>query len=201
MFCYYRTVSKSVSHKYTIYIDESGISSRTGHSVYVCVYIVYTHHDNLAEQIIDIEHRLKIPYIHWSNMPWKLRIKLAEKLKALDFKVKAVIYENPVMPDKALQTALNMFLIWEENIIKIIIDGKKGKKYEKELKGLLRFRGVKVYGVKTVNDKSEPIIRLADFIAGSLRSYFDAGDNKNILLIYNILIQKIIQLYKTKPPN
>jgi hypothetical protein len=45
--------------KYIIYIDESGISSKTGYSVYVCLYVEFGDHLYLSQRIVDIEKRIE----------------------------------------------------------------------------------------------------------------------------------------------
>ena len=124
-----------------IYIDESGISSQIGHSVYVCLYVEFNHYLDITNRIIQIEKQLKISYTHWTEMPWKLRLKFAEKIKDLDFEVKVAIYKNPILPDVVFESALKRLLLKDEKIIKINIDGKKDKSYKKYLKKILRSYG------------------------------------------------------------
>ena len=112
-----------------IYIDESGISSKIGHSVYVCLYIKVNNYLYINDKIIEIEKNLKISYTHWTEMPWKLRVKFAEKIKDLDFEVKAVVYKNPITPDLTLKDLLFEF-VKNQNIKSVFIDGKKNKNYE-----------------------------------------------------------------------
>jgi Protein of unknown function (DUF3800) len=177
-----------------IYIDESGISSKIGHSVYVCLYVEFNHHQYISNKIIEVEKRLKISYTHWTEMPWKLRAKFAQMIKDLDFEVKAVVYKNPILPDVVFELALKTLLNKEENVIKISIDGKKDKSYKKYLKKLLRSYGLEVNNIKMVNDKNEPLIRLADFIAGLIRYNSDNSDNNKTGEIFKLLKSKIIEL-------
>ncbi len=181
-----------------IYIDESGISSQTGDSVYVSLYIEFNKQIDVSNEITKIEKQLKISYTHWNEMPWKLRLKFAEKIKDLDFEVKAMVYSKPLLPDRGLKISLFEF-VKNSGVSYMFIDGKKNKKYEKELKSLLRDRGIKVYGLKIVDDKKESLIRLADFIAGSIRSYIDFS-NKYSIFIFNLLKDKI-EIDKAKMPD
>jgi len=184
--------------KYIIYIDESGISSKTGYSVYVCLYVEFNDYLYLSQKIIDIEKELKISYTHWTEMPWKFRLKLVDKVKILDFKVKAVFCENPTIPDILFESVLRSILNYNHDIVKIFIDGKKSKFYKKYLKKVLRDCGLSVSNIKTVNDKNEPLIRLADFMAGLIRSNLDDVNNLKVLNIIKLLKSKIIELYKAK---
>jgi hypothetical protein len=64
-----------MENKKNVYIDESNILSKTGHSIYTCVYIKYFNKENISQKIINIEEKLKISYTHWVDMPWILRVK------------------------------------------------------------------------------------------------------------------------------
>lgn len=41
--------------KYIVYIDESNILAKNGHSVYVAVYVRFLNVDKVSEQIIQVE--------------------------------------------------------------------------------------------------------------------------------------------------
>ncbi len=176
--------------KYILYIDESNILSKIGHSVYVGVYIRYLNKNILDKSILEIEHNLNIPYTHWTDIPWKLRIKLAQKIKNLDFECKIIIYKNPIVQNKALENFLLKITQNDDNLFKIIIDGKKSKKYTYNLRNILKDKGLKFNKIKFIDDKREPIIRIADFIAGFYRSFLD-NKNKDNIFIYSLLKHKI----------
>jgi hypothetical protein len=186
-----------------IYIDESGISPDQGYSVYVCLYIESKNRTYLNDKIIEIEKQIKISHTHWTEMPWKIRLKFVDKIKYLDFDVIATICKNPILPDILLKKVLIESTVIDSNIINIFIDGKKNKNYERELKGLLRNHGVKVYDLKIVDDKKEPLIRLSDFLAGLTRTYFNNDrDKNNIFYIFNLVKNKIkIKEIKTPQSN
>ncbi len=129
-------------------------------------------------------------------MPWKLRIRFAEMIKDLDFEVKVVVYNNPVLPDIIFELALKTILNKEENIIKISIDGKKDKSYKKYIKKLLRSYGLEVNNIKMINDKNEPLVRLTDFIAGLIRYKSDNCHNNKTDEIFKVLKSKIIELHQ-----
>ncbi len=176
--------------KYSIYIDESGIISKIGHSVYVLVYIEYLNEFNIGKIILKIEKDLNISHIHWVNMSRKIRLKVAKKLRDIDFTCTYVVYNNPISQEKALENVLIEALKQEDLLHRIIIDGKSGQKHEKYLKKILKDRGVRIYKVKISDDKKEPLIRLADFMAGLIRSYYDIK-NKDNLYMYELLKHKI----------
>jgi len=173
-----------------VYIDESGILSETGHSVYICLYISYLNEGILSQKILSIENDLKILYTHWVDMSWKIRLKFAQKIKDLDFNCKVVVYKNPINQKDILKKFIIKTIKSEENISKIIIDGSQGKKYERELKSFLKNKNIKIYKIKFKDDKNESLIRVADFMAGLYRSYLD-NTNKKCVYIYELLKHKI----------
>jgi hypothetical protein len=159
--------------KYSIYIDESGIISKIGHSVYVLVYIEYANEFSINEHILKIERDLKIYHIHWVILSKKVRIKVAKKLKEINFYYICQVYKNPIGQEKALENLLVQLIKFDGTVFKIAVDGEGVDRYEKYLKKILRDRGIKIYKLKFVNDKKEPIVRVADFIAGLIRSRLD----------------------------
>ena len=179
-----------MKQRYSTYIDESNILSNTGNSIYVCLYVEYLNKDNISHTILEIEKGLKISYTHWVDMPWKLRMKFAEKIKDLDFNCKIVIYKNPINQRDTLADFLIKVGSFEDNMQEIFIDGKQSKIFQLKFKTFLRKNGIKVYKLSFVNDKNEPCIRLVDFIAGFYRSYLDNKNKKNIY-IHSLLKNKI----------
>jgi len=62
----------------------------------------------------------------------------------------------------------------EENIKKIVIDGRKPKWYSLKLKKILRDKEISVKKVVTIRkEESSPGIRVADCLAGLVRYYHD----------------------------
>jgi hypothetical protein len=179
---------------YLVYIDESNILSSTGHSVYTGVYITYSKKDDIAGKVIQIEKDLKILYTHWVDMTWKIRLKFAEKIRNLDFTCQIIVYENPIIQEKSLENFLYEIIKSQEDISRIIVDGNRGRNYERKLKRVLKNRKLKFTKIIFMNDRAEPLIRLADFMAGSYRSFLDHKVKENVY-IYNLLKHKI------KTPN
>ena len=122
------------NNKTSYYIDESNILSKTGHSVYTCVFIEYFNKENITQKIINIEEKLKISYTYWVDMPWKLRIKFAQKVKNIDFICRLIVYKNPIIQKNTLEDFLSKIINTKDNVLKITIDGNKGEKYENKLK-------------------------------------------------------------------
>ncbi|MBC7767035.1 hypothetical protein H7Y21_03525 [Arenimonas sp.] len=67
-------------------------------------------------------------------MPWKLRLKFAERIKEIDFSYKIIVYKNPIKQGSILEDFLYQIIKPDKFIYKIIIDGTNGVKYERRLK-------------------------------------------------------------------
>ena len=83
-------------------------------------------------------------------------------------------------------------LVVERNILSLIIDGKKGKSYERKFKKVLRDKGISVKKLKTANDEAYPALRLADAIAGAIRYRYENGGDKKVKDIYERFSKKIL---------
>ena len=79
--------------------------------------------------------------------------------------------------DKALAEALQ-HLLAERNIGQILIDGDKPKAYTRQLKKVLRDKGITVKKIRSVKDESYPMIRIADAVAGAARATYDDPSGK-----------------------
>jgi hypothetical protein len=178
------------NNKYTIYIDESGIISKIGHSVYVLVYIECLNESKINEYILKIEQDLNISHIHWVRLSKKIRIKVAKKLKEINFNYFFQVYKNPIEQEKSLENVLIELIKFKNTVFKIVVDGEGVDRYEKYLKKILRYRGIKIYKLKFVDDKKEPLLRVADFIAGLVRSRFDKSD-EDVEYMYKLLQSKV----------
>lgn len=183
-------MKKINKYKHIVYIDESNISVSIGHSVYCATFVIYTNKDKLSEEIISIEHNLKIKYLHWVNMPWKLRERFAEKIKNFNFLCKYVLYKNPINQEVILEDFISKIINVDDGIYKILIDGKKGINYTHKIKKNLKSKGVNINKLIFIDDKNEPLIRLTDFLAGLIRSNLDTK-NAYSKYMYNILKHKI----------
>ena len=159
-----------------IFIDESGVHKEVDHSTFVLAYIESEHYDILDKQICKLEEELKIDYFHWSETTWKVKEEFLDQALKLDFKAKIAVVKNPVHPSQEIERAM-IYMLIEKNIRNIYIDGKKPKWYERNIKKVLRGKNMSVRKLRTVNARQYAGIRLADMIAGLVRSYFDG---KNI---------------------
>lgn len=181
-----------------IAIDESGITSFKGYSVYAFVFIQLKDYVFISQYILKLEQELGLDYIHRHEMSWTTRLKIIEKIKLLNFTVEAVAYQNPINPLKCLNLALILKISKINSAYKIFIDGRQSKKYIEKNKKILKVQGLKNYQIKFVNDASEPLLRLADFMAGSVRSYLNNPTYSENKKFYIILKSKINHIHKTK---
>lgn len=181
-----------------ISIDESGITSKTGYSVYVFIFIKIKDYVSISKNIIQIEKELNLDYIHRNEMSWKIRHRAAQKLQSLNFTVRAAVHQNPIIPDIAFKASLIHVFIEINHAYRIFVDGIKNKEYKTQINKLLKSKNMKTYKIKFVSDKTEPTLRLADFIAGSIRSFLDDTDNTSAELIFKTFKHKIITLDKIK---
>lgn len=170
-----------------IFIDESGTHKQIDHATMAVVYVEINNKEKFERELVKIEQELRITSFHWADERWFMREKFITRISDLDFKVKVAVFKNPINPEKIMEIVFNQ-LITEQNIKKILIDGKKPRWYEQKLKKVLRDKGVSVHKLKTVrNEISEPGIQLADALAGLIRYSYDYPIEK----ITQSLIQKL----------
>lgn len=181
-----------------IAIDESGITSLKGYSVYAFVFISVRDYVSISQYIINIEKELKVNYIHRHEMTWDLRTILAKRLAILNFKIEGIVHKNPINPSKVFESSLVLKISEINHAYRIFVDGHQSKRYEEKIKKALKKHGLQNYRLKFVNDLSEPIVRLADFMAGSLRSHLNNPENSKSEIIYKILESKVRFIHKTK---
>ena len=161
-----------------VFIDESGTHKHDGHSTTAVVYVEVIYSDEFNKKIVKIEENLRLNSFHWSEERWDVRNKFLTEISKLDFQAKVAIFKNPVKPEKMMEVVFQ-HLITEGNIRNIYLDGKKPKWYELALKKALRDRGVSVRKLRTVNDKSQPGVQVADCLAGLVRRHYDNQSEKN----------------------
>lgn len=156
-----------------IFIDESGTHKQSDHATIALVYVEITNLEVFEQAVEVIEKELGIKYFHWTDERWNTKEKFIEKLLKLDFSLKIAILDNPVKLSKSFEEALR-HLVVEENIKKIMIDGRKPKWYNQKIKKVLRDKGVSVKKIRTVKkEESSPGIRVADCLAGLIRYHYD----------------------------
>ncbi len=155
----------------------------------VLVYVMVNDAEKLERSIIEAEKELTITSFHWAKHIWKIRQRFIQALQKENFTVKAAIIYNP-FSEKRFEDAVKA-LLTERKINKIVIDGKKPKRYLLRLKKVLRERGISVKKIRMGNDKSFPCLRLADAYAGLIRTYWEDKNNEKTKEVYKIGSKKI----------
>jgi len=167
-----------------VFIDESGIHKQEGHSTVAVVYVEVVNREIFDKEFSDALQQLKIKEFHWADQGWKVRLKFFEKVNGLEFFFKVAVFKNPAHPAKMMEIVFQ-HLITEKNIRWIFIDGKKPRRYEHELKNVLRSKGITVGKLKTVRSETSYFgVQLADALAGLIRYFEDnpgAEDAKQLI--------------------
>lgn len=175
-----------------VFIDESGIQKSSGYTVIVAVSIDPKDLSVVDQGVLDAEQNLRIQDFHWSKSGWKVRQGFMVAISKLNFTLNHVVIKNPIDEyEKAFETSLGV-LLEDMPVTRLLIDGVKSKTYEKRLKKTLRDKGISTKVLKTVNDKSYPSIRIADAMAGIIRSYKDRPDHSDTMKTHRIIRKKII---------
>ncbi|MCX6784213.1 MAG: DUF3800 domain-containing protein [candidate division WWE3 bacterium] len=167
------------------FIDESGTNKQDGHSTMAVVYVEVINKEIFEKEFSIILKELNIQEFHWADQGWKVRRKFIERVINLNFFFKVAVFTNPSNPGKMLEIVFQ-HLIVEENIHFIFIDGKKPRRYENELKRVLRSKGITVKKLRTVRSETGYFgVQLADALAGLIRYFEDnpkAEDAKDLIL-------------------
>lgn len=172
-----------------VFIDESGIHKQTDHSVFALVCILIKDRELLEQGVLAIERDLGISDFHWSEHGWIVREKMIKRLAKLAFTAKIAVFHNPVKPAEALEWSL-LHLLVDKHIDQVHIDGKKPRWVERNLKKVLRGKGLATRHLRTDRHRSSPGIRIADAIAGLGRAYYD-GRSKHAQRLWKSIAKKI----------
>ena len=160
-----------------IFIDESGTDKQIGHTSIVFVYLEVKNVEKFNRLVGKIEKEVGIDFFHWSHERWDNRISFIEKLQDVDFSFKVCKLLNPTKLSQKFEHVMLHFIV-EPNIDQIIIDGQKPKWYSSKIKLTLRQHGTTVKKLRMGNDRSYPGLRVADSLAGLMRSYYDNPENE-----------------------
>jgi hypothetical protein len=172
-----------------ISIDESGTHKQDGKSVIVLVYVEIKDVEATEKLVLNTEKFAGIYGFHWAHRNWQMRKVFIEGISKGDFVIKIAYVANPIILDRALAEALQ-HLLTERNISQIMIDGNKPKSYTRQLKKVLRDKGITVRKIRAVNDESYPMIRISDAVAGVARAAYDDPNGKAASL-FKLLESKV----------
>jgi hypothetical protein len=86
-------------------------------------------------------------------------------------------------------------ILVERDIFSVIVDGAKSRPYEHRLKKVLRNQAMSAKKVKVVSDDIEPCLRLADMVAGLVRSWYDSNGTRYATQYISLLKKIIIEIH------
>ncbi len=174
-----------------VFIDESGVHKAVDHSTVAVVYLAVENYTAFEKAVTSIEKRLQLSTFHWAETAWPVKRQFLDAVLKLEFVAKVAIIKNPATLSQNLETVF-LHLIVESNIRAVYLDGKKSKRYERPLKKVLRNRGISVRKVRTVNDEQFAGIRVADMVAGLVRTVTDGKHLERMQPYYNRLKKKAL---------
>ena len=156
-----------------VFLDESGIHLKSGHSVFVIVQVNDADLAAINRSIHGLEKEIGTIPFHWSKMRWEFRTKAFKMLSKQPFTFQVAVFNNPLRnADQSVHETIGRLLAGEE-ISRIYIDGVKSRAYASRLKVALRQSRVSTRKLTTVNDESFPGVRIADLLAGVYRHQLD----------------------------
>jgi len=181
-----------------IFIDESGVNKKMDHSCFAFVFINEDDYAFIEKSILKLENKFKIKSFHWSENIWLIKKEFLSQILYQNLKLKIKVIINPINQEKELENCLFDFIPKNKNN-HIFIDGKKSKKYDRKIKKHFRDKSISINRIKTVKDNNCVGIKIADYMAGFFRYYFDNDIklNSEIKDIFKKLLKnKVIELKK-----
>lgn len=178
------------------YVDETGQDTK-GQFFLVSVIITGKERENISNFLLDIEKETGKKLLKWHKTAFNIRY---------DYLVK--IFSNPLLRHKILFSKYNSTKAYVDLTIltiakailqkakknykaTIIVDGLNKKGIRQFAVGLRKLK-ISARKVRGARDESEPLIRLADAIAGFLRDYLEK-QNYAKKLYQKAVKQKIIE--------
>jgi len=129
---------------------------------------------------------------------WKIKFEFLKLISESDLNFKIKILINPIDQEKELTECFLDFMKDNKNDY-TFIDGKKSKRYENKIKKYLKDSNLSIKNIKTIKSNNSSGIKMADYIAGFFRYYFDNNGkiDKEFITIFNkFLKDKVIELKK-----
>lgn len=179
----------------SVFIDESGINKQEGVSTIAFVYLSTNNVLYLSEKILEIEKKLSIDFFKWSHTSWPVRKAFVEHLVKEEFEIKVGYIKNPIKSELEMYQQVYSYLIIEDKIDNIYIDGSKSKTYTHKIRKILKNRGIKMKQVLFVDDRKLPVLRLADFCAGLLRYVSENSDSLVACSLMKKIEKKIVLIF------
>jgi len=173
-----------------VFLDESGTDKQHGKSTVALACVEINRVRKLESSILELEQELEIPPFHWSKSAWPVREKFVRSIVDESFLLRIAIIRNPFKADYVYESVLSR-LLGGLKIHSLIIDGKKTRLYERKLKKILRDKGVSLKKLRTANDISSPVLRLADAVAGLIRYREEFSGHGKVATLHAMISKKI----------
>jgi len=154
-----------------VFVDESGTNKNSGVCVFAAVFVKSTDLETMNNLITLAEQTAGVRSFHWKDAPWPVRASFIRAISKGTFTIRYQLNKNPL---RNFSEALESLLITASadiDVERIILDGRKDKSYERRLKKILRDKGLSSKRLRTGNDESYPMLRVADAAAGLLRAH------------------------------
>ena len=177
-----------------VFLDESGTHKQDGNTAIAVVFVANSDIEKVTQGIIEAEKQLSIDCFHWADHNWNFKEKFLHRVRYLPFTVKVITIKNPFSWSH-YEKALRHFLA-NEDIGMLVIDGKKSRQYKREYKKILRGRGILLKKLIIGNDRSYPVLRIADFAAGLARSYSENSERPEVKRLYSMLVPKLASSFQ-----
>ena len=163
------------AQKIYAFVDESG-QETNGALFLVSVIVTGQEYDLLNEVLIEIEERSSKSLKKWSRARFEYRVAYIEAVIAQPL-FRGLIFFSRYINSQAyfeLTVETTAKAIHHKNreaaAATVIVDGLSGRDVDR-FKTRLRGSGVNVRKVRGARDESEPIVRLADAVAGFVRDF------------------------------
>ena len=189
---------RSKKQKLYCYVDESGQDTK-GQWFLVAIVLLSDDRDKIALKLKLVEQESGKFKTKWHKSKHQQRIKYLNgivKIKELKSSLYYSIYKNTILfTDSIALTTAKVISVQnlQDYQAQIVIDGLR-KNLQRQFSATVRKLGIKTTKVKGARDESDPIIRLADTIAGLLRDYYEkkSWTNRFVkLLVKNNYVHEI----------
>lgn len=179
----------STKQKLYCYVDETGQDTK-GKLFIVATMITGKNKSKIEECLLRYELSSQKRITKWSKCKHIQRVKYIEKVIGNKIFKDIIFYKTFSGSKRYLDLTIETIILSLSSYakrhliynfkVKILIDGLKGKEITR-VKKQINKSAIAVDKIRGVRDQSEPLIRLADFIAGLIRDAIDNEYWKTIL--------------------
>jgi Protein of unknown function (DUF3800) len=172
----------TLPHKQKLYcfVDETGQDTK-GELFLVSVIVTAEEYDRVNQVLLEIEQQSKKGLGKWHKTKYQFRVSYIEQVLAHPIFPDTVFFshytETQAYFDLTVETTAKAVLhkASSEYTTTVTVDGLSGRDVNR-FKRRLRELRVNVRKVRGARDESEPLVRLADAIAGFVRDYLEGQE-------------------------